>query len=132
MKAKLIIFLAILLTIVAFSQCEREVMEAAAPDSLKRRWVHSFEEDEGKEAIFRPHDYHDFPVSRFRFVMELKDRLKCSFLVLAANDAHYLKEGTWEYNERTKTIKVKNGSDTIYEYLILELGDDILRVKGLD
>ncbi len=36
------------------------------PDSIFKRWVHSFEEDAGDVAVYRPRDY-DFPLARVEY-----------------------------------------------------------------
>ncbi len=41
------------------------------PDSIFKRWVHSFEEDAGDVAVYRPRDY-DFPLARGRRGLEFK------------------------------------------------------------
>lgn len=43
----------------------------ATPDSLHRRWVHSFEEDRDDEAVFRPASF-DLPPARGRRSIELR------------------------------------------------------------
>jgi len=42
-----------------------------SPEVLRRRWVHSHEEDTPGEIVFRPEDFH-FPPSRGRRSFELK------------------------------------------------------------
>jgi hypothetical protein len=40
-------------------------------DSLHKRWVHSYEEDDGDEMVFRPSDF-DLPPARGRRQIELR------------------------------------------------------------
>ena len=126
MKPIRLIFL-MALSVLLFTRCEK----AETPALLKQHWVDSFEEASGGYTIFRPSDYKDFPVSRFRLTFELHDDHACSYLVLAPNDAHYLNEGVWEYNAKTNTVKIWHGKTIIYNFKVITLEDDLLKVKML-
>src|ERR1039457_2199153 len=73
-------------------------------------WTDSREENtQGSNVfIFRPCDYKVFPPSRYRFKMNLKSGSICSWLELAINDAHYMVDGTWTFNEATNELKLLN------------------------
>ena len=99
-------------------------------DLLKRSWLHSQEEDgENSYSIYRPSGYKEFPPSRFRQYFEFKDNNVCSYLVLAPNDAHFIQEGVWEYDESTNIIRIINETDVIFEFQILELNENILKLS---
>ncbi|MEC3881490.1 hypothetical protein [Parapedobacter sp. 10938] len=115
------------LGILLFARCEK----AETPDLLTQRWVDSFEEASDGYTIFRPSHYKDFPLSRFRQTFELRDDRACSYLVLAPNDAHYVNEGVWEYNGETNTVKIRHGKTIIYNFQIIKLAHDLLKVKML-
>lgn len=115
------------LSMLLFARCEK----AETPALLKQRWIDSFEEASDGYTVFRPSDYKDFPVSRFRLTFELHDNHACSYLVLAPNDAHYVNEGVWEYNGKTNTVKIRHGKTIIYTFKIITLEDDLLKVKML-
>ena len=101
-------------------------------DLIKGSWLHSQEEDtEDGYLIYRPSDYKEFPPSRFRQYFEFKDNNVCSYLVLAPNDAHYVQEGVWEYNESTNIIKIMSEKDVIFELQIFELNKNILKLRML-
>jgi len=99
---------------------------------LQGCWTDSNEENSqgSKVSIFRPCDYMVFPPSRFRFTMNLKSDSKCSWLVLAPNDGHYMQEGTWTYNEKTDELKLYNlEGKEIRKFIIEEVGENILKLR---
>jgi len=73
-------------------------------------WTDSREENiqNSDTQVYRPCDYKSFPTFRFRFVMNLKKKNKCTWLYLAPNDAHHMKDGTWTFNEKTRILKIFN------------------------
>ncbi|WPR74067.1 hypothetical protein [Algoriphagus sp. NG3] len=99
---------------------------------LKMKWIESFEEKTSEEIeIYRPGDYDDFPASRYRQVFIFDDNGEIEYSVLATNDAHYMAKGSWEYNEKTKILKIYNSdSEKIYEFEIIELTNQVLKLKA--
>ena len=73
-------------------------------------WTDSMKEKNPKDSIriFRPCDFKEFPASRFRFIMELKNDEKCICLYLAPIDAHQMMDGTWNHKRETKTLRIFN------------------------
>ena len=73
-------------------------------------WTESREENAPGSNVFiyRPCDYRVFPPSRYRFKMILSSGSKCSWLVLASNDGHYMQDGTWTFNEETNELILYN------------------------
>lgn len=74
--------------------------------------MHSYEEDpEGSEyKVYRPCDFKDFPLSRYRHKLELRENNECSWLRLVPNDAHFMVEGTWDFNENELEIVASEAS----------------------
>lgn len=91
-------------------------------DLLKNHWVRSDEEEIDSVRLFRPNDYKEFPVSRFRQIYNFKDSGKCAYLVLAPNDAHYFDEGTWKYDANNQTLEIIDSNNSIVNrYKIVSL-----------
>ena len=131
---KYLIILAIL-NVVLFTQCKQESeiepkqMELYDLDAIKGRWRHSYEENENAYSVYRPSNYKKFPPSRFRQYFDFKDNNLCFFWVLASDDGHYEEEGVWTYDESTNTITIMMETVPIYKFIILELKEDILKLK---
>lgn len=120
----------IVLAATLFICCQKD--GAADLEAIKGHWVHAYEE-EGSEgyAVYRPHEFQEFPASRFRHAFHFKDNDTCSFLVLAPDDRHYFQDGNWQYDEATGIVRVSDGTYVIYEFRIVELTDDLLKVEML-
>jgi hypothetical protein len=128
MKKYLIII--VVLNMVLFTCCTQE--KVSDLHLIKKSWTHSGEEEnENGYSIYRPSDYKEFPPSRFRQTFDFKDNRVCIYLVLAPNDAHYNQEGVWEYDESIGIITVMNGTDVVFEFKVLELNKNILKLKRL-
>ncbi len=69
-------------------------MTKIEPGVLSQRWLHSHEEDTGREMVFRP-DTYDFPPSRGRSGFELRPDGSATVLGIAPTDAPEEREGTW-------------------------------------
>ena len=96
-------------------------------------WLNSKEENTQGENLFiyRPCDYKKFPPSRFRFKFVLKSDLKCSWLVLAPNDGHFMEDGTWTFNEESNELKFYDLKGKIaFRFIITAFGDNILKIKN--
>ena len=126
MKKYLIVL--VILNVVLLTRCEQE--KDYNLDLIKRSWTHSFEEDSADDYLtYRPSNYKEFPPSRFRQCLDFKDNYVCSFLVVSPNDAHYTKEGVWEYDEPASTIKIMDENSVLVKFKILELNKNVLRLK---
>ncbi|WP_439488658.1 hypothetical protein [Algoriphagus sp.] len=130
MRNLTILSLALLLSMLILG-CEKED-EKIQTSILKMKWIEAFEEKTSEEIeIYRPGDYDDFPASRYRQVFIFDDKGEIEYRVLAANDAHYMAKGSWEYNEKTKILKIYNtDSEKIYEFEIIELTNQMLKIKA--
>lgn len=96
-------------------------------------WTDSREENVARsgESIYRHCDFKEFPPSRFRFKMELKDDGKCLWLDLAYNDGHKMKEGTWVFDEKTNTVQLTDLDGTIAREFVINKADfDILVIEN--
>lgn len=97
---------------------------------LEKSWTQSFEEKTSDEIeIYRPSDFVDFPLSRYRQIFKFDDNA-CHYLVLAENDGHYMAKGSWEYNDKTNIIKIfSSNSQMIYEFEVVEVTEHLLKMK---
>lgn len=98
---------------------------------LEKSWTQSSEDKISDDIeIYRPSDSKDFPTSRYRQILEFEDNDVCKYLVLAPNDGHYMETGNWEFDDKTNIIKISNSdSEMIYEFEMMELTQDILKLK---
>ena len=94
-------------------------------------WIHSYEEDISDEIKnYRPCDYLEFSPSRYRNSFNLEESGSCTFSVLAANDAHYNENGTWNYNAETKILQIQNEDNVVVnEFEVIETEADKLVLK---
>ena len=54
---------------------------------------------------------------------------KAEYSVLGENDAHATENGKWVYFADTKILQIRKGNDVVHEYEVLEVNDDVLRLK---
>lgn len=96
---------------------------------LEKDWVHSREEETDSIQIYRPINFKEFPASRYREVYSFSDSGRCRYLVLAPNDAHYFKNGTWTYSENDQKIIIFNSAaQAIIEFKIISVTMDLLKI----
>jgi hypothetical protein len=62
---------------------------------LRRKWVHSFEEDTDEATVYRP-DNFNFPRARGRVSMELKDNGSLTEFRIGRNDVPASGTGSWQ------------------------------------
>ncbi|MDI6802417.1 MAG: hypothetical protein QME58_01050 [Bacteroidota bacterium] len=95
---------------------------------LKKKWIHSREEETDSIQIYRPVNYKVFPPSRYRQVYSFADSGECEYLVLAPNDAHYFENGTWTFNEDNKLLVIFDSTQqAIRELKIISVTKDQLK-----
>lgn len=112
----------------AFTTSELVVNEEA----LTGCWKHSFEEEEDNLELlmYRPCDFKEYPLSRYRHEMELKGNGTASWLHLAENDAHSMRVGTWTYDRNTRVLQIFNLSGkSVSMFRVLEVGENILKLE---
>lgn len=124
------ILIALCAVIISFSACD--TIKKVDESMLKNSWTHVYEEDTDGIKIFKPTHSQEFAPSRYRLVLNLKENNQAEYLVLSPNDAHYMEKGTWHYNTDTQQLAIKdNNNNTIHMYEVLEVTDNLLRVKQL-
>jgi hypothetical protein len=128
---KLILLIVISSSILAITGCEKN-NEIIQISFLENSWTQSYEEKTSEKIeIYRPSDYKNFSLSRYRQSINFHDNDVCEYLVLAANDGHYMESGNWEYSEKTNIIKIFNSnSEILYEFEVVELTNDLLKLKA--
>ena len=126
----LVLFIVVLTSVMTITSCEKDD-EINQLSLLRKSWTHSYEEKalEGVQ-IYRPSDYKDFQSSWYRQIFNFEDNNECDYYVLAPNDAHFMASGSWDYNDKINIIKVFNSdSEMIYEFEVVVLTDDLLKLK---
>lgn len=101
---------------------------------LQNCWIHSYEEKAGDgEEIFRLCDSKEFPPSRFRRKMDLKENHQADFLVLSPTDRHFTSNGTWTYNSEKQILLLQETSQNItLELQVISIEADKMVVKFLN
>ena len=103
------------------------------PDALYRRWVHSFEEDSGAIAVYRPQSFA-FPPARGRDGLEFTSDGRLVEWRIGRGDASEGVEGRWQAQGPDLLIVSRGSamtSDANVESTldIVELNDDVLKVR---
>jgi hypothetical protein len=97
---------------------------------LKKEWVNSYEEKIDLILIYRSSDFTEFPPSRFRKRIIFLENNIYKYLVLAPNDAHYYKEGIWEYDEKLNILLITTGNNNIKaKFNVLEITENLLKLE---
>ncbi|MEG9327516.1 hypothetical protein V6B16_06190 [Salinimicrobium catena] len=109
--------------------CEKDE-ELIQTSFMNVQWIESFEEKTSEEIeVYRTGNVDDFPPSWYRQIFYFDNNNEVEYSVLAANDAHYMTSGTWEYDEETKIIKIYNSdSEKVFEFKIVEQTDQVLKL----
>ena len=95
-------------------------------------WTHSIEENAASSVsnIFRPCDFKEFSPSRFRFSFELMKAGKCQILMVGSTDAHYMANGTWEFDKKTNILEFFNAEGNSHrKYEVIKFGENLLDLK---
>lgn len=129
---KLIHLSVVIISVIVFTHCEKDDDDVIRKSSLEKSWTQSYEEKTLEEIeIYRPSDYKDFPLSRYRQIFNFYENNVCDYLVLAANDGHYMESGSWEFNNQTNIISIYNSEfEVLYEWEVVELKDKILKMRA--
>ena len=100
-------------------------------DNLYNSWTNSWEEQTSGDStkIFRPSNYKEFAISRYREVLIFNQNNTCSYLVLAPNDAHYFQNGRLTLVDQEKNIfAILDSTEQVYKkFQITELKKDLLK-----
>jgi len=125
------IYLAVILTsVLMIVGCEKDD-EVIKISLIENGWTQSSEEKASEEIeVYRPKGYKDFPASRYRQIFNFYSNNVCEYLVLSANDSHYMESGSWEYANKTTIIKIFNSDfRMVYQFEVLELSNNLLKMK---
>lgn len=95
---------------------------------LYQHWIHSREEDAGPAQTYRPHDFKQFPPSRFRMQYKFQQQGACEVFFLDPADAHHFKPGQWRIDPQNPAVLHITGVGEPQTYKIQELTKDILRL----
>ena len=96
-------------------------------------WTDSREENlpDSDLNIYRPCDYKEFPFSRFRFKMDLRNDFTCSWFDLSSTDRHSMKEGKWTFDSKAHILKLFNlEGRVVKKFTIAVLNEDIMKIKN--
>ncbi|TQN41735.1 hypothetical protein FHU33_1113 [Blastococcus colisei] len=94
---------------------------------LAKRWMHSFEEDHGDVAVYRPSDYA-FPPARGRDGIEFSDDGSFTEWAVGRGDAREPVPGRWETAAGdTVAVSTDRGGQQVLE--VVHLGPDRLEVR---
>ena len=127
---KILILTILFATGIAFTGCKNT--HNTQRSLLEKSWTHSSEESiPGQFEVYRPSIYKEFPPARYRQIFNFKDNDVCDYLVLEPNDGHSMKNGNWKFDEKLNTIKILDeNSKVLYEFEVIELKDDLLKLKA--
>ena len=96
-------------------------------------WVDSREENINYSDIrvFRPCGYKSFPPTRFRYYFSLKENNECRYKVVGSRDIHYMEEGLWSYDPKTKQLTIANlDGKPLRIYYVVRLENNLLGLKN--
>jgi hypothetical protein len=100
---------------------------------LFQSWTHSFEEQTDSVQIFRPTNSRQFPISRFRQILEFHSDSTCNYLAVGTNDYTYMVAARWSiisHNDRILAIFDTTG-ELAFRFKVVELQQDLLRLVFL-
>lgn len=116
------LFLIVLAWAIPNTGCDEPGKQPVALTALLKCWTHSYEEEtQSDRLIFRPCDYKEFGPSHYRQRILLKADDQASYLQLSPVDAHYMVDGTWHYEDQTKTLQIFDSTGMIVRNYIVEL-----------
>ncbi len=82
--------------------------------------------------LYRPHDYKEFPPSRFRMQYVFEEGGSARWFYLAPDDGHHFKPGTWRLDHDEEDVIVVDQGGRIVSYRVLELTRHLLRMMRID
>ncbi len=97
------------------------------PNSVFRRWQHSFEEDAGDVQVYRPEEY-PFPPARGRAGIEFRPDGSLVRWAIGRGDAPEAQPGRWQ-DAGPATIAVTEGQETGSVLDVVECSEDVLKVR---
>jgi hypothetical protein len=94
-------------------------------DNLIGEWVHSHEEDKDNLKVFRLSS-HDFPPSRGREKIYLKEKNSLVYTPIPPNDLPKPYIGTWKVDKTELVLEYDNKKKT---FQVIESTNSILKLK---
>ena len=130
---KLIILSIVIAAGISITSCKKD-NNTIQRSLLENSWTHSSEESiPGQIEVYRPTNYKEFPLTRFRQIFNFKYNNLCDYLVLLPNDGQYFKNAFWDFDEKANIIKIYNeNSEVLYKYEVIELRDNLLKIKAIN
>ena len=97
-------------------------------DALCQRWVHSYEEDAGRQMVFRPETF-DFPMSRGRMSFELEEGGRLVRYGIGPTDKTNASPGTWKLEGNRLLLKpdAEGEPEQVFELVKSEPGILVVR-----
>lgn len=113
--------------VLVFVSCQGPKRWASRLDnSIYQSWVHSFEDDDGKEKVFRPKEY-PFPPARGREGIDIKRGGIVTYLAIGPVDLPVQYEGTWKMvDKNTMLIQIPEYSEVSKKLQILSVDKERL------
>ena len=96
---------------------------------LHQEWVHSHEEDQGDEMVFRPASYK-FPPSRGRRSIDLRKDGTAGHARPGPNDRRQLSSGRWEIDGQALKLFPASGQKPTEVYRIASASRDRLVLRS--
>lgn len=97
--------------------------------ALYKKWIHSYEDDEGDVKAYRP-DTYKFPPARGRSGMSFKENGEfIKHNIHPADRGTVPVNGRWEALPDNKTFNITLEDESSYKIEIVSLKEDILKVK---
>jgi len=103
-------------------------MKNIDPHKLVNHWIHSHEEDEGDQLVYRTEDF-DFPPARGRTGLDLSEGGNAIQEGPAPDDRHSERKGKWSLNDIGQLMIEDPSFGQTRAFEIVELKDDRLVLK---
>lgn len=126
--------LSIIISFVLIScQKSTSLPESAIATPIERGWANAVEEQKNDGVlIYRPFGYKELPLLRYRHSFIFEQNGQGKTYVLAPHDGHYYEPISWDYHITTHTLIIGNAKTGAIRYKVLELADNILKLKQLE
>lgn len=97
---------------------------------LCQHWVRSREEEHqtDRDQIYRPKNFKEFPVSRFRMQYIFRKNGDCDWYYLAPDDNHHFKPGKWRIDPNDRSVLQVIKGATTESYRVTRLTKSLLRM----
>lgn len=126
---KNLLFSCLLFTAVTISA---KTNKSALPEVFYKCWMASYEDDDQKTMVrhYRSCDYKEFKPTRYRQSITFEKNGVCKYLQLSPTDAHFIVEGKWSYNHKTKLISVSDDKGApVFKFRIKSVDKSVMTVE---